>query len=161
MTWEDLVRERGGDLLLYARTWCRSQADAEDILQEALMRCLATDPRTLAQPIAFLFACIRTTALDRFRSEQRRQRREEAVAGSAPTQALFACSLQGEERRLAVERALAELPDEQREVVVLKIWGTRTFDEIAAITGASINTAMSRYRYACGKLRALLSEEAS
>jgi len=45
------------------------------------------------------------------------------------------------------------LPDEQREVVILKIWNELTFAEIAQILEISQNTAASRYRYALGALK--------
>lgn len=55
--------------------------------------------------------------------------------------------------------ALAELPYEQREVIVLHLQGGMTFREIAKEQGASINTALSRYRYGLDKLRSLLNGE--
>ena len=55
------------------------------------------------------------------------------------------------------ERALRELPPDQREVVHLKAFEGMTFDEIAAFTNESINTVASRYRYAFEKLRASLT----
>jgi RNA polymerase sigma-70 factor (ECF subfamily) len=58
-----------------------------------------------------------------------------------------------------LERALARLPPEQREVLSLKIDGGLTFDEAAAVLGVSPNTAASRYRYALEKLRAHYAEE--
>ncbi len=60
-------------------------------------------------------------------------------------------------RRLA--DALALLPYEQREVVVLHLKGDLTFREIAAVQGGSINTVQSRYRYGIEKLRSLLNGE--
>ncbi|MEO2032936.1 MAG: sigma factor-like helix-turn-helix DNA-binding protein, partial [Planctomycetaceae bacterium] len=45
------------------------------------------------------------------------------------------------------------LPDDQKEVLTLKIWGDQTFDEIAKILSISLNTATSRYRYAMEKLQ--------
>jgi RNA polymerase sigma-70 factor (ECF subfamily) len=53
-------------------------------------------------------------------------------------------------------RAVAALPEPQREVLALKFDGGLTFAEIAAIVGASPNTVASRYRYALEKLRAVL-----
>ena len=50
------------------------------------------------------------------------------------------------------------LPDEQKEVLTLKIWGDQTFDEIAGILGISLNTAASRYRYAMEKLKQWVPE---
>jgi RNA polymerase sigma-70 factor, ECF subfamily len=58
--------------------------------------------------------------------------------------------------RIAVERALRALPAEQREVVHLKVFEGLTFQEIANLTGESINTIASRYRYAIDKLRVTL-----
>jgi len=52
-----------------------------------------------------------------------------------------------------LERALRELPAEQREVLALKIDGGLTFARISAVLGVSPNTAASRYRYALEKLR--------
>jgi RNA polymerase sigma-70 factor (ECF subfamily) len=63
------------------------------------------------------------------------------------------------ERRQSHEtvRALIEqLPDEQREVVALRIYGDLSFKEIASITGVSINTALGRMRYALINLRKML-----
>jgi RNA polymerase sigma-70 factor (ECF subfamily) len=58
-----------------------------------------------------------------------------------------------------LERALAALPREQREVVTLKIDGGLTFEEVAAVVGVSPATAASRYRYALDKLRGHFREE--
>jgi RNA polymerase sigma factor (sigma-70 family) len=54
--------------------------------------------------------------------------------------------------------ALAALPDEQREVIVLHLQGGMTFRQIAGEMAISINTAQSRYRYGIEKLRTLLTE---
>jgi RNA polymerase sigma-70 factor (ECF subfamily) len=60
------------------------------------------------------------------------------------------------EDRMAVQAALLALPPDQREVVHLKIFEGLTFQEIADLTGESINTIASRYRYALEKMRAVL-----
>jgi RNA polymerase sigma factor (sigma-70 family) len=54
---------------------------------------------------------------------------------------------------IALQSALRRLPDEQREIVVLRVWGQLTFEEAAAIIGVSPNTAASRYRYGLAKLK--------
>src|SRR5204863_7396946 len=56
----------------------------------------------------------------------------------------------------AAMRCLAELPVEQREVIVLKIWHQYTFEEISELLALSPNTAAGRYRYGLQKLRARL-----
>jgi RNA polymerase sigma-70 factor, ECF subfamily len=57
------------------------------------------------------------------------------------------------EAALALQSALLELPEEQREVVVLRVWSGLTLEETASLTEVSLNTAASRYRYALNKLR--------
>jgi RNA polymerase sigma-70 factor (ECF subfamily) len=58
-----------------------------------------------------------------------------------------------EDTGLALQSALAELPVEQREIMVLRVWGQMTFEEAAATLDISPNTAASRYRYALAKLK--------
>jgi RNA polymerase sigma-70 factor, ECF subfamily len=64
-----------------------------------------------------------------------------------------------EERRQAVEAALQRLPEAQREVLVLRIWGELSFPQVAETLSISANTAASRYRYALSKLRESLAQE--
>ena len=56
-------------------------------------------------------------------------------------------------RRAVIGTALRELPDGPREVLVLKIWGDLTFDQVAEQLDIPPNTAASRYRYALAALR--------
>jgi RNA polymerase sigma-70 factor (ECF subfamily) len=58
-----------------------------------------------------------------------------------------------QERVGEIETALRELSAEQREVLTLKIWGERTFEQIGLHLEISPHTAASRYRYALGALR--------
>ena len=62
-------------------------------------------------------------------------------------------------RKQALLRAVERLPDQQKEVVILKIWGELTFDEIARTLDESLNTVASRYRYALQKLKNIVPEE--
>jgi RNA polymerase sigma-70 factor (ECF subfamily) len=52
-----------------------------------------------------------------------------------------------------MQAELADLPDEQREIVLLRVWGQMTFEEAATALDISPNTAASRYRYALVKLK--------
>jgi RNA polymerase sigma-70 factor (ECF subfamily) len=61
-----------------------------------------------------------------------------------------------QETGLALQSALADLPVEQREVVVLRVWGRMTFEEAAVVLEISPNTAASRYRYGLAKLKSRL-----
>jgi RNA polymerase sigma-70 factor (ECF subfamily) len=60
---------------------------------------------------------------------------------------------EGDERASRLEEAVVQLPSEQREVLVLKIWGELTFAQIAEQLGVSAHTAASRYRYTLERMR--------
>ncbi|MBN1805841.1 MAG: sigma-70 family RNA polymerase sigma factor [Sedimentisphaerales bacterium] len=63
------------------------------------------------------------------------------------------------ERLKLLNNAMAQLPYEQREVVILHIQGEMKFRAIAELQGVSINTVQSRYRYGLDKLRSILNSE--
>jgi len=102
---------------------------------------------------------VRRAAWDLARREARRAGREAyAESGRDDFEPCFVPPVEGEERRAAIEGALGRLPEEQREVLVLKIAGDLTFDQIGAQLEVSANTAASRYRYALGALRKELTD---
>jgi RNA polymerase sigma-70 factor (ECF subfamily) len=158
--WAVWLDQHGAALVLFARQWAPERADAEDIVQEAFVRFWRTRHRA-TDPVAYLFACVKRYGLEWLRSRRRRRRREEAAARPEllNREPLFHDSLEQAERRQALEEALGRLPEEQREVVVLKIWGGLAFLQIAEALNISANTAASRYRYALAKLRNQLAEE--
>lgn len=157
-TWQTWFEAYGRKLLLFARQWATSAADAEDIVQEAFVRFWCSSYRNDADAHLQLFAMVRRAGLDQVRRAGRRiarenahRRDEEAVTWFSPT------GLEQQERADALQEALSRLSAEQREVVVLKIWGELTFEEIARTLELSPNTAASRYRYALEALRRNLS----
>jgi RNA polymerase sigma-70 factor (ECF subfamily) len=84
-----------------------------------------------------------------------RRRRPQAADSHEILEAMSARDDMPEER-LAIQAALLALRADQREVVHLKIFEGLTLQEIADVTGESINTIASRYRYALEKMRAVL-----
>jgi RNA polymerase sigma-70 factor, ECF subfamily len=156
--WKDWIEAHGPRLLLCARQWTRSLADAEDVVQEAFVRFWKHQRELPGDPRALLIVSIRRAALDLARRNDRRQAREQrADGGLEETVTLFArLPGEGDERRQEIEAALQRLPDEQREVLVLKIWQELTFEQVGEVLGISPNTAASRYRYALTALRAQL-----
>jgi len=155
--WMAWLREHGAALVLLARQWVVSRADAEDVVQEAFIRFWRSRER-IAEPVAYLFACVKHCALDAHRGRQRQLRREMATA-RPEAEPLFSGPLEETERRAAIEAALRELPGDQAEVLVMRIWGGLSFPQIAAALDAPVNTVSSRYRYALAKLRGVLAEE--
>jgi RNA polymerase sigma-70 factor (ECF subfamily) len=152
--WHHWFERYGPKLLLCARQWTRSFADAEDVVQEGFVRYWRHQRGLPGEPMALLVTSVRRAAFDLARRESRRAVREEsAETDRALLEPAFVAPVEGDERRAAIEAALARLPEEQREVLVLKIWGELTFEQIAAQLEVSPNTAASRYRYALGALR--------
>lgn len=157
-SWTDWFETYGPKLLLCARQWTRSAADAEDVVQEAFVRYWKHQRHLPGEPMALLVTSVRRAAIDLGRREDRRSGREEraAVEAAAPV-VWFESNVEDEERHAAIAAALQRIPAEQREVLVLKIWGELTFEQIAAELGLSPNTAASRYRYALAALRGELT----
>jgi RNA polymerase sigma-70 factor (ECF subfamily) len=153
--WRLWYRDHGPALLLYARQVAPTPAHAEDVVQEAFVRTwghLGDAPGSDPRPLLFLNA--RRAAIDLARSERSRAARQDAWAREVdPGPALFERTVEDEERTREVERALAALPPEQREVLVLKIWAGLTFEQVGSTLNISPNTAASRYRYALEALR--------
>ena len=102
-----------------------------------------------------LFAAVRTAAIDCIRSHARRLKREQAFYDGGPCEnrPWFEPSIEERERADLLQAALRELPEEQRETLVLHIWGDLTFAQISDILSLSINTVSARYRYALQALR--------
>ena len=157
--WHAWLADHGRALLLLARQYVPGRADAEDVVQEALVRFWRSRDRA-GDDRAYLFGCVRGCALEWLRGERRRDARE-VIAARKEMAPLFESPLLDDERRLQVEAALRQLPAEQREVVVMKVWGELSFPEIAEALGVPANTAASRYRYALEKLRQRLRTEVS
>ena len=149
----DALFERlAGPLYHYALSITRRQADAEEVLQEVFMQ-LVRDPERLGaigDLKAYLYRSIRNRALN----QERRRDREAPLDPS-----IFEIPAQPEKDTMELEQALAALPDEQREVVVLKTWQGLTFREIADLLAVSPNTAASRYRYALEHMKKSMAGE--
>ena len=83
-----------------------------------------------------------------------RQMRETIANANEP---LFEPVFENDERRVQLEAAISRLPASQREVLVLKIWGGLTFEEIAVQLSIPANTAASRHRYALAAIKTELT----
>jgi RNA polymerase sigma-70 factor (ECF subfamily) len=142
----------------YAVRMIGDREDAEEAVQDAFLRAFR--------------------ALDRYREEERfggwlfrilvnqcrsvvakRQRRAELLA-AALWEPPVAAGVPGEEEELheELDRALAELPPDAREAVLLRYAEELTYDEIAAITGSGVSALKMRVQRACARLRSLLLE---
>lgn len=154
--WKRCFAEIAPGLLLFARQWAHSAADAEDIVQETFVKFWRRNHKIDNR--ALLYSAVRSTALDFIRRDSRRARREASAFGENDdfTEPEFEIE-DGTQRALA--DAINGLPHEQREVLVMKIWNDLTFAEIAVTLRISQNTAASRYRYALTALKKMLQPQ--
>jgi RNA polymerase sigma-70 factor, ECF subfamily len=142
---ERLYETKAPELILYGRALGLSHAEAEDVLQETF---LALMQKTAApdEPEHYCVRSFRNRALNYRRSLWRRLTRE------LESLRWFERSPENAAENAAM-RCLTELPVEQREVIVLKIWHRYTFEAIGGLLEISPNTAAGRYRYGIQKLK--------
>jgi RNA polymerase sigma-70 factor (ECF subfamily) len=98
--------------------------------------------------LPLVFKKIRETAIDFARKDIRRHYQQKVLSDQLPETSGSANPLGEREFNEVAMAALRTLPREQREIVVLKIWGGQTFREIGVTLDIPQNTAASRYRYA-------------
>ncbi len=143
---QSLYDQRAAALLLYGRALGLSHSEAEDILHETFVALLAL-PSEPAQPVPYLLRTFRNRAHNHRRGWWRRLARELEAAR------WFEPSAPHDPREDHLEQALTQLPPDQREVIVLKVWQRLTFAAIGDILGLSPNTVAGRYRYGLERLR--------
>jgi RNA polymerase sigma-70 factor (ECF subfamily) len=150
-TWYDWLEANAARYLLFARSQARCEADAQDLLQEVLVEVWRRE--SVRPPDdALVFKTLRRRAIDLVRRADRRERREQA------TPDWWQPPDDQPARDAELESAVKALPAHLREVVLLKVWGSLTFRQIAAALDLPPATAASRYRYAIGHLRNALKE---
>ena len=152
---ESLYRDHAPACFGYARALCGGNVQsAEDIVHDVFVRLLGQPQQGgplsgQAFSRSYLLTAVRHAALNQHRDAGRRRRHERAAAA----QPWFAAPADGD---WELAEQLLALPDEQREVIYLKIWGDQTLAQIAELTGAPLQTVASRFRLGLGKLRGVL-----
>jgi RNA polymerase sigma factor (sigma-70 family) len=163
-----VVRERSR-LGNFIRRRVRDPMDAEDLLQDVLEELVEAYrlPEPLEQAGAWLFRVARNRIIDRFRRAERRGADPEGTADESDPQhrlnlelpgldqgpeALYARSIVME----ALQRALEELPSEQRSVFVEHELEGKSFKHMAQVSGVPLNTLLARKRAAVLHLRSRL-----
>ena len=160
MNLEELYDRYGEKLYHYLIFRLGSCQDAEDILQETFYRFSRYSARWkwVKNPKAFVFKAVRNEANRFLKWKIKQQKMMEMNTDNKKT---IASVIQGpdQESENLLAESLARLPDNQREVVMLKVFEGMTFKEIACICRLSENTAASRYRYGLSKLRHYMGEK--
>lgn len=146
----ELVQRHQSALLRHARAILGSGSPYEDVVQDVFLKLAETPPdlpaevlgdpeRERVQLLSWLHKVTRNACMDTIRTETRRKRREHEAAESEAAEGGLA-TIEERDTRALVERELAKLPVDQREVVALRLMGERSYKEIAEITGKNIGT---------------------
>ncbi len=163
----DIITGERSRLRNFIRKRVPNEADAEDLLQEVFFEVVEAD--RLMEPVqrwsAWMFQVARNRIIDFFRKRRLEAPESDPVAVSDEGEALLLEDVlpsrdAGPAAAYArtvlldeIEEALDELPQEQRDVFIAHEIEGHSFKEIAARTGASVNTLLSRKRYAVLHLR--------
>ena len=155
---ERIYDEHAVAMFRHGLTLLRDEAAVHDVIQDVFLKLAEGRGNSggMEHERAYLLRMVHHGAIDRMR--RAKVRGEHGVRPPTTVEGLFQPGPDPDREafRQVLERALDELPQEQREVVVLKLWQELTFDEISRICGIPLNTAASRYRYGIDKLRGLL-----
>lgn len=149
---QQVLSQYAAALELYARQWCHTP---EDVVQEAILR-LARERPLPERPVAWLYAAVRNGAISASRGASRRRRHEEAAAARA---SWFEPSSSDALDAREAATVLAGLPLAEREVVVARLWGGLSFEEVGELVGCSSSAAHRRYVAALETLRERLGVE--
>ena len=148
-------------LVTLAMALLNNPSEAEDVVHDVFVSFAgSTEAFKLSGSLrSYLASCVVNRARDHIRSNRRHS---VAAAGAdsansepnSPEQSVIST-----EESARLNRAIAELPIDQREAIVLRVKGEMKFREIARLQGVSVNTVQGRYRYGLNKLRSILNGE--
>ena len=142
----ELIDGHAAALVLFAGSRC---ATPEDVVQDAFYKLACQSPWP-DDAVAWLYRVVRNRSIDSSRSDRKRTQREATVA--RPVRWFAESSVDGLDADHAVA-ALEQLPVEQREVIVARLWGGMTLEQIAAVAGCSAATAYRRFESGIAALR--------
>ena len=163
---EQLMRQHEGRMYAVALRMCGNREDAQDCLQEAMLRVYRAMSGFKGQSSfsTWVYRITMNTCLDELRRGKRRKASsldERIDAGWAPVDDMDTPehhAMRSEQRR-ALERAIQELPEDMRSAVVLRDIQGCSYDEIADILDTNVGTIKSRISRARSRLREILSAQ--
>ena len=147
-------------MLTLALGLLNNRAAAEDVVQDVFLSFArsAKDLRSQGSLRSYLATSVLNRVRDCRRQRQRQAVRDAGLCVSTESTGPERAAILAEETA-RLNDAVAELPDEQREVVLLRLKANLKFRDIARLQQTSVNTVLGRYRYGLDRLRSLLNGE--
>src|SRR5262245_17048605 len=130
-----LYEEHGRGLIAYACAFLQGFSAAEDVLHQVFQRLLQGNVEIQESPISYIYRAVRNASINYVRDRSRDTELDDGWLESAADM---------KDAAIVLESALRELPAEQREIIVLHVWGQLSFEEAAETVGISPKTAASR-----------------
>jgi len=166
---EQLIHRHKNKVFAYISLYIRDQALAEDLFQDTFMKVIQSVKSGKYQDngkfISWVMRIAHNLIIDHFR----RMKQMNTVSNDDYDSDLFNSkkfseatiedSMIKKQIQKDIRRMISELPDDQKEVVVLRHYAGLSFKEIAEITDVSINTALGRMRYALINMRKTMEEK--
>ncbi len=166
---EQIIRRHKNKVFAYISLYIRDQALAEDIFQDTFMKVIQSVKSGRYQDngkfISWVMRIAHNLIIDHFRRIKQMNTisndeyesdifNSRKLADSTVEENLIKRQIQKDVRKM-----ISHLPDDQREVVILRHYAGLSFKEIADITNVSINTALGRMRYALINMRKIMEEK--
>ncbi len=149
---QELIDAHSAALTLYARQWCHAP---EDAVQEALIELLRQDPFP-DNVVAWLYVAVRRRAMNVARAESRREKHQQQAGRQ---RGHWFVTEEGDlDDPTDYQTYLARLPQLEREIIVARIWGERSFAEIGELVKQSTSTVHRRYQQALATLQRMINE---
>ena len=144
---EQIYLENKQGLFSVALSITRNAAEAEDAIHNAIIRLAKKDIDEIGGLKAYVYASVRNAALDILRKRKRLAETSDDIfdESRAVTRHTPEKELEKQERHFLLRKMVEQLPDKQRQTVVMKIYSGLTFQEIADILEEPLSTVSSRY----------------
>jgi RNA polymerase sigma-70 factor (ECF subfamily) len=166
---EDLIHRHKNKVFAYISLYIRDQALAEDIFQDTFLKVIQSVKSGRyydnGKFISWVMRIAHNLIIDHFR----RVKQMNTVSNDNYESDIFNSTRFAENNveddmikrqvQKDIRKMITQLPDDQREVVILRHYAGLSFKEIAEITDVSINTALGRMRYALINLRKIMDEK--
>ena len=156
-TIESIYRQHRKGLYTLALSIAGREDLAEAAVHEAIVRLCKADREPTGDPVAYVFAAVRNAAVDQKRRLKTAGGQAVSIFDVAEPAQVPGATLADAERDRLVADAIGDLPEDQREAVVMHLYTGLTFEQSAQALGVPLQTMASRYRRALGKLKESLA----